>query len=49
MKRVQGQSTKNAFEVLSFDVLTSNEMNQVRGGVEPPRSRDKDIYDFDEE
>ncbi len=49
MKRVQGLSTENTFEVLGFDVLTSNEMNEVRGGIEPPRSRDKDIYDFDEE
>jgi len=47
MKRVQEQSTENTFEVLGFDVLTSNEMNEVRGGVEPPKSRDKDVFDID--
>ncbi|MCY1722788.1 hypothetical protein OU798_20745 [Prolixibacteraceae bacterium Z1-6] len=48
MKRVLGQSTENTFEILGFDVLTSNEMNEVRGGIEPPKSRDKDVFDYDE-
>jgi len=34
----------------SFDVLTSNEMLQVRGGSDvKPETRDKDIFEFDEE
>lgn len=40
---------ENNIEKLNFVVLTETEMNEIRGGVEPPRSRDKDIYDFDEE
>ena len=48
MKRIEGQSTENTFEVLGFDVLTSNEMSEVRGGTRP-KTRDKDIYDLDEE
>ncbi|WP_347841176.1 hypothetical protein [uncultured Draconibacterium sp.] len=32
------------FEILSEDVLTD-----IRGGVKPPKSRDKDIFDFEEE
>ncbi|WP_346863331.1 hypothetical protein [uncultured Draconibacterium sp.] len=42
-------TTENIFDLFNFASLSENEMNQVRGGVEPPRSRDKDIYDFDEE
>ncbi len=42
-------TAENIFDVLGFDTLSENEMNEVRGGIEPPRSRDKDIYDFDEE
>jgi len=50
MKRVQGQSTENAFEVLGFDVLTSKDMNELRGGGDiRPKSRDKDIYDEGDE
>ena len=48
MKRIEGQSTENNFEILGFDVLTTNEMSEVRGGTEP-KSRDKDIYDLEEE
>ncbi len=32
-----------------FEVLTEDVMNNVRGGVEPPKSRDKDVFDFEEE
>lgn len=47
MKRVQGQATENTF---GFDVLTNEEMNMVRGGEETkPKSRPKDIFDFEEE
>ncbi|SES67071.1 hypothetical protein SAMN05444285_101142 [Draconibacterium orientale] len=31
-----------------FDVLTEEAMNEVRGGG-TPKSRDKDIFDFEEE
>jgi len=48
MKRVQELSTENTFEGLSFEVLTSNEMNEVRGGGRP-KSRDKDVFDMDDE
>ena len=48
MKIVKGQSTENTFEILGFDVLTSNEMTEVRGGTRP-KSREKDHYDFEEE
>ena len=47
MKRVQGQSTENTF---GFEVLTNEEMNMVKGGVDTtPKSRDKDIFDLEEE
>ena len=46
MKRVQGQSTENTF---GFEVLTNEEMNMVKGGVDTtPKSRDKDVYDLEE-
>ena len=44
MKRSEGQSTENTFEVLSFEVLTSKEMNELKGGT-PRKSRDKDHLD----
>ncbi|WP_319481023.1 hypothetical protein [uncultured Draconibacterium sp.] len=31
-----------------FEVLSEEAMNEVRGGGQP-KSRDKDIYDFEEE
>lgn len=47
MKRLQGQS-EMALNSFGFDVLTSNEMNAIKGGVESkPKSRPKEIYDFD--
>lgn len=47
MKRVQGQATENTF---GFEVLTSEEMNMVKGGIDtPPKSRTKDIWDIEEE
>jgi len=43
-------SEKNIFETLSFEILTSNEMNEIRGGGDiRPKSRDKDIYDEGDE
>ena len=47
MKRVQGQSTENAFN-LAFEVLSNEEMTMVKGGVEPIKSRDRDIFDLEE-
>jgi hypothetical protein len=45
MKRVELQSAENTFEVLGFSVLTSDEMNEIKGGVDSrPQSRDVDIY-----
>lgn len=50
MKRVQGQSTENTFKSFGFDVLTNEEMNMVRGGEESkPKSRPRDVFDFEEE
>ncbi len=49
MKRVQFQSAENTFEVFGFEVMNEEAMNNVRGGVEPPKSRDKDVFDFEEE
>ncbi|MBT3383476.1 MAG: hypothetical protein HN778_04880 [Prolixibacteraceae bacterium] len=43
-------SEKMNFSVLSFDVLSENEMLKVRGGTDAkPVTRDKDIYDLDED
>ncbi|WP_319228599.1 hypothetical protein [Draconibacterium orientale] len=41
--------TKISIENLKFEVLDKSELNRVRGGVEPPKTRDKDIYDFEED
>nr|WP_319570681.1 hypothetical protein [uncultured Draconibacterium sp.] len=48
MKRVQFESTENTFEVKGFEVINEKAMSEVRGGGQP-RSRDRDIYDFEEE
>lgn len=43
-------STEEKKNFKSFDVLTSNEMLQVRGGSDvKPNTREKDIFDFGEE
>ncbi len=36
-------------ESFGFEEITQNELNEVRGGVKPPKSRDKDVFDFEEE
>lgn len=41
--------TNSNIENLNFEVLSENELNQICGGVEPTKSRDKDIYDFEED
>jgi hypothetical protein len=44
------ESTEEKRNFNGFDVLTSNEMLQVRGGSDvKPDTRDKDIFDFGEE
>lgn len=48
MKRVQFESTENTFEVFGFEVINEKAMSEVRGGGQP-NSRDKDIFDFEEE
>ncbi len=48
MKSLQGQSTDNTFEVFGFEVLTTKEMNELRGGTRP-KSRDKDILDVEDD
>jgi len=41
-------NTEETTNFNAFDALNEEEMLQVRGGGNP-RSRDKDIYDLDEE
>ena len=48
MKRVQFESTENTFEVFGFEVINEQAMSEVRGGG-TPRTRDKDVFDFEEE
>ena len=50
MKRTVKNSNENvSFNNFSFEVLTNNEMLKVRGGGDPkPKTRDKDIYDIEE-
>jgi len=42
---------KNDPKVFGFEILSENEMLQVRGGAEPerPKSRPKDEFDYEEE
>ena len=47
MKAITIQSTDNLNNFV-FDVLSHEELNEVRGGG-TPKSRDKDIFDFEEE
>ena len=44
-------SKKRDSKVFGIELLSENEMLKVRGGVgeEKPKSRPKDIYDFEEE
>ncbi|MCY1722786.1 hypothetical protein OU798_20735 [Prolixibacteraceae bacterium Z1-6] len=42
------KTQENILDILGFDVLSSSEMNEVRGGTKP-KSRDKDVFDYDEE
>ncbi|HYQ55998.1 MAG TPA: hypothetical protein VEP89_01540 [Draconibacterium sp.] len=48
MKKVQFQSTENTFEFKGFEVIKEDSLNEIRGGG-TPKSRDKDIFDFDAE
>ncbi|WP_297089569.1 hypothetical protein [uncultured Draconibacterium sp.] len=38
-----------AESVKDFEILSEDVLNDIRGGVKPPKSRDKDIFDFEEE
>ena len=50
MKRVQGQAVENTLKSFGFDVLTSEEMNKVKGGIDSkPTTRPRDVFDFEEE
>jgi len=48
MKAITIQNTSQELENFGFEVLNQSELNEVRGGGQP-RSRDKDIFDFEEE
>lgn len=39
----------NKIDDFNFEMLSQIEMNELRGGVEPPRTRDKDIFEFEED
>lgn len=45
MKVIANLFTKN---VLDFEVLSLEDLNEVRGGG-TPKTRDKDVFDFEEE
>ncbi len=47
MKKVQGQATENTFS-FDFEVLSNEEMNMLKGGAEPVKSRDRDVFDLEE-
>lgn len=49
MKSLFGFNKKNNVE--GFELLSENEMLNIRGGVEPtkPPTQPKDIFDFEEE
>ncbi|MDX8339901.1 hypothetical protein SLH46_11945 [Draconibacterium sp. IB214405] len=38
-----------AESISGIEVLSEDVMNNIRGGVVPPKSRDKDVFDFEEE
>jgi len=48
MKAITIQNTSQELNNFDFEVLSQNELNEVRGGGQP-NSRDKDIFDFEEE
>ncbi|WP_321372978.1 hypothetical protein [uncultured Draconibacterium sp.] len=33
----------------NFEVLSQDELYEVRGGIEPPKTRDKDVFEFEED
>jgi len=44
------KTQERSIEKLGFAALTEKEMCEVRGGGDhKPKSRDKDVFDFDEE
>lgn len=47
MKKMIDNSTEN---FLGFDILSENEMLEVRGGIDSrPTTRDRDVYDEEPE
>ncbi|WP_297099802.1 hypothetical protein [uncultured Draconibacterium sp.] len=48
MKAITIHNTSLELDNFGFDVLSQEELNEVRGGGQP-KSRDKDIFDFEEE
>ncbi|WP_319481022.1 bacteriocin [uncultured Draconibacterium sp.] len=48
MNAITAVFTSTKLDNFEFEVLSQNELNEVRGGGQP-KSRDKDIYDFEEE
>ncbi len=50
MKRSYNNTEEKNFNSFGFDVLNSNEMLKVRGGEDVrPRTRDKDVFDLENE
>ena len=48
MQAIATKYNSNEIVFFGFEPLTENELNIVRGGG-TPKSRDKDIFDFEEE
>ncbi|WP_321372976.1 hypothetical protein [uncultured Draconibacterium sp.] len=46
MKVIADFSIEN---INDFEVLSKELMNNVRGGVKPPKTRDKDVFEFEED
>lgn len=47
MKAIAIQNN-NKLENFVFEILSQNELNEIRGGGKP-KTRDKDVFDFEEE
>ncbi|MDX8339900.1 hypothetical protein SLH46_11940 [Draconibacterium sp. IB214405] len=48
MKAITLQDNNKKLNNFGFEILSRNELNEVRGGGKP-KSRDKDVFDFEEE
>jgi hypothetical protein len=51
MKNLLGSFKSKESNVNGFELLTEREMQVIRGGAEPirPKSRPRDVYDYEEE